>query len=180
MKKLELKYGLIIGLGTSAYVMVEFLLGFHTTQIEMGQYTGYFAMMIPIIGLYMAIKDKKEMELNDTITLPQALKTALIVNAIATAIITGFWALYFTVINPEFFTYGLEFTRQQVIASGVTPTQLAERMAQFSNAFTLKNQLTFIPIGTFGSGMVVALVISLILKTKNRIQEAIEDDQTAS
>ncbi|MDA1353756.1 MAG: DUF4199 domain-containing protein [bacterium] len=166
---LEVKYGLAIGLGTSAYILTEYVLGLHSYFIALGRYTGYFAMMIPIIGLYIAIKDKKEFELNQEITLGQALMVALKVNVISTTIITAFWALYFTVIHPDFITYGLEYTKTLLVQEGITGAQYHQKLAQYTASFQLKNQLVFIPIGTFTTGMVVGLIIGILHRSKPSI-----------
>lgn len=175
---LEIKYGLVIGLSTSAYILTEYVLGLHSYFIALGRYTGYFAMMIPIIGLYMAIKDKKDFELGGNITLKQAVLVAAKINVLSTLIITAFWALYFTVIHPEFITYGLEYTKTLLQKEGINGVEYQRKLDQYRTAFELKNQLVFISTGTFGTAMVVGLIIGILHKSQPSIHPSVTDSET--
>src|SRR3989338_11300688 len=90
--KPELRYGLIIGLGVSLWVLVEFLLGFHTKYMDIGEFTGYLSVIIPILGLYSGLFAKR-ME-NLSITYWQLVKAGMMMVIIGALIMSLFMGLY--------------------------------------------------------------------------------------
>ncbi|MDD8017583.1 MAG: hypothetical protein PHP42_04360, partial [Bacteroidota bacterium] len=58
--KPEILYGFLCGVAMSVWILIEYALGFHTTSLEIGQISGYFSNLIPIIFIYIALHEFQE------------------------------------------------------------------------------------------------------------------------
>ena len=52
-------YGFLCGLAMSGWIMIEFLLGFHSTSFEIGRYSGYFSVIIPVVFIFVALRERQ-------------------------------------------------------------------------------------------------------------------------
>jgi hypothetical protein len=48
--------GLLIGLATGLWMWGEYALGFHTTQADIGRFTGFLSVIFPILGMVWALR----------------------------------------------------------------------------------------------------------------------------
>jgi hypothetical protein len=165
-KKPEIKYGLIIGIGVSLFVLIEYLLGFHTKYLNIGRYTGYASTIIPIVGLYYAIRAKRLENPDKTITFKSAFITGLIASAIASVLISGFFFLYNTQINPGWINKALEADKKQLIKEGVKEKELESSMKLRTELYSPQTQLTSVLFGTLINGAILTLIIAAIAARK--------------
>ncbi|MGH2575679.1 MAG: DUF4199 domain-containing protein [Ignavibacteria bacterium] len=168
--KTEIKYGLITGIAVCIWILLEFILGFHNEKLEIGKYSGYFATIIPIITLYLTIKEKRDMHLNGFLTLGQGIKTGLIVSLISAVITTLFFMIYNNYINPGWMELAMEWEKSQMMQSGASQTEIAEKIKQYETMYSPTNQLLFGFLATVAVGFILSLIISLILKKKSNIK----------
>ncbi len=171
LKKPEIKYGLIIGLAVAAYVYAEYLLGFHGKYADFGRYTGYASTLIPVIGLYYAMK-KKKAELNNTISFKEAFMTGLIASAIAAAIISGFFYLYNTKINPTWIDKAVDSARKEMVKEKVDPKKIEENIKDLKQIYSPQTQLTAVFVGTFINGMILSLILAAVMARKRKKTDA--------
>lgn len=52
-------YGVLCGFAMSTWVMIEFTLGFHSPSFEIWRYTGYFSIIIPMLIIFAALREKQ-------------------------------------------------------------------------------------------------------------------------
>ncbi len=164
LHKTELKWGAIIGFGISLWVLLEFLLGFHTTRMEVGQFSGYFSILIPIFALYFGICEKRDKELAGSLRFVEGLKAGFLMILLAALIITAFFYLYNTLINPGWIEHGMVWQQEQLIASGMNETQVTETMSQLRTIYSLQGQLLGAFLGTLLQGLLLSAVITLWLR----------------
>lgn len=164
MFKYEIKYGIITGVGICIWIFLEFLLGFHTVNMDWGQYSIYFVLIIPIITTYLGIKEKRDNQNGGIISFGGGIKTGLMISLIAAVITALFIIIYFNYINPGFFERGIAFQKEKLILKGKTGKEIGKELKNIRATFSFINQLLFGIIGTVGTGLIISIVLSLFLK----------------
>ncbi len=159
--QLELKYGLITGFGVCLWVLLEFLLGFHSTHIELGRYTGYGASMIPMVTLYLALKEKAGKE---KLSWTMGLKTGINISIIAAVITTAFFLFYNHLINPGWMRLAFYHGRSSMVG---TPEELAMLEKQFEFYSSNLYQTVGGIFGTVLMGIIISLIITFILRRRH-------------
>ncbi len=164
MLKTEIKYGIITGAGICLWVLIEFLLGFHTEKMYIGEYTTYFVVFIPLLTLYMGIKEKRDRRNRGQISIGSGIKAGLMISLIATVIIALFLIAYYNYINPNYAELGIAYQRQKLILSGKSTDEIANEMESIKNMFRFINQFLFGTLGVVGTGFIISIALSLFLK----------------
>ena len=162
--KPELRYGLLIGLGVSLWVLIEFLLGFHTTRMEMGQFTGYLSVIIPILALYYGLTEKYIQE--PAITYWQTVKAGMTMVLIAAVIISLFMALYNTTIHPEWVEEGIAYEKQYLQEMNATAEEITQAEEAMKVMFSTEVQMLGSFIGVMIQGFFLSLLISWLIRRK--------------
>ncbi|MGA9997194.1 MAG: DUF4199 domain-containing protein [Pyrinomonadaceae bacterium] len=160
----EIKFGLILGLGICAYTIIAHLLGFYTTNIRTGKYGDVAITLLPVVTLFLAIREKRN--LKGSLTLLEGLKTGLLVALISFPISTAFLWIYHHFINPNWLEFILAYERDSMARAGVSAAEIASRLnAQRAGNSDLA-QLVGGLIGTIILGLVLSLIFSLILRRR--------------
>ncbi|MBD79538.1 MAG: hypothetical protein CL840_11525 [Crocinitomicaceae bacterium] len=167
--KTEIKYSFISAIALIIWVTTEHLLGFNTTNMEMGQYTQPIIAIIVLVILFFGIREKRNKILNGHLTFIQGLKTAFFISLFY-AILQGVWfALYSNIINPEYAELSMQFKTSQLVAEGKTPQQIADELAMtkkiFDGGFI---QFGFFIIVTTLIDTIIGAIMTLFLKTKTK------------
>ncbi|MGI8893549.1 MAG: DUF4199 domain-containing protein [Bacteroidia bacterium] len=160
--KTELKYGLLAGIGVSIYIFIEYLLGFHTTHPEIGQYSGYFSATIPVLAILFAIKEKRNRSFNGYISFGQGFITGTIVTIISAFIITGFFVLYNHSINPEGATYLSNWKSEQMRAENISEQEIAASIEEWN---AMNNPLIIFTT-SFLMGLIITVIFAFLLRRK--------------
>src|SRR6267142_892662 len=114
--KPQLKYGLILGLAISAYIMTAHLLGFYTTNMQAGAYADIAVTLVPIAILFLAIREKRRHQ--GSLTVLQGISIGLLVVLISYPISTAFLWIYHHYINPNWFEYVIAYERDKMAQAG--------------------------------------------------------------
>ncbi|MFW5663056.1 MAG: DUF4199 domain-containing protein, partial [Bacteroidota bacterium] len=99
--KTELKFGVIIGLGMFIWVVLEYFLGFHTTNIAMHPIITNFAFLIPVLGYVFAMKEKRDSEFTEGLPYGQGFKSGMAITGIVIVISLAGQIVYHEIINPD-------------------------------------------------------------------------------
>jgi len=167
MFKYEIKYGILTGSGICFWILLEFLLGFHTDKMNIGEYSIYFVVIIPLITIYMGIKEKRDGILNGSISISGGLKTGLMISLIAAVITAVFIVVYFNFIDPGFFERGIAYNAEKLLMQKKTGYEITEKLRDIKAAFSFVNQLLFGILGTVGTGFIITVIYSLVLRKNN-------------
>ena len=162
--KPELRYGLIIGLGVSLWVLVEFLLGFPTTRTDIGEFTGYLSVIIPILALYSGLFAKR-ME-NLSITYWQLVKAGMMMVILGALIISLFMGLYNSVIHPEWVEEGIAFERERLVEMNATIEEITAAEEVMAVVFSAEMQMIISFIGVVFEGFFLTLLIAWFVQKK--------------
>lgn len=136
-----LTYGLLAAAGGAAWTLIEYALGFHTTRLETGRYTGFAAIVFPILAIWLALKAARA-EHGGRLSFGQGLKQGAAVSAVQAVAGALFFLVYFTIVNPRFF--------DALAASGQTSTA--------------GEQVTILLVSSFVAGLVISLIAALLMR----------------
>lgn len=164
MIKTDLKFGIITGITVCAWILIEFFLGFHTTRLSVGEYSSYFAIVIPLVTLYMGIKEKRDRYYKGKITVSAGIRTGLMITLVSAIITTIFLVIYYNYINPDFIQIGLALQKHRIILTGRTELEIAREMEKIREIFSFTHQLLYGILSTLGIGFVISLALSVLLK----------------
>jgi len=164
MIKTEIKYGIITGLIICFWQLSEFLLGFHTNKMNIGEYTTYFVVVIPIITIYMGIKEKRDKIYSGHISISRGIRTGLMISLVATLIVAVYLVFYFNSINPDFLELSIAYQKGKLLSRGKTVEQISLEMNQLKFMFDFVNQFLFGTLGLLTSGFIISFALSLFLK----------------
>ncbi|MEK7584724.1 MAG: DUF4199 domain-containing protein [Patescibacteria group bacterium] len=170
MKKIEVKYGLFIGIGLVVWILLEFALGFHTTRLELGQYTGYAAVIIPIVLLYQGIKEKRDTELAGSMKFGQGVRAGFLMSLVAAPIIGFFFYVFIEFLNPRWLELTFELERAKLLQTGVAAETVSQMLAQIKPIFTVQVQVASAFLGTILQGLGLSVLISALLRWRQRKQ----------
>ncbi|MCK9409363.1 MAG: DUF4199 domain-containing protein [Bacteriovoracaceae bacterium] len=159
--KIEYRYGALCGLGLCGWVLVEYALGFHTTSLEIGSYSGYGSMIIPAVMIFSALREHQKIRHGILLT-KDAVNIGFTIAIVSAGIITLFMAFYNSVINPEWIDAMVEWQRRKLILAGATDDQIEQFMGQNRRMNNTLGQAVMSFIGTTGLG-VFFTIINLVL-----------------
>ncbi|HKR60083.1 MAG TPA: DUF4199 domain-containing protein [Pyrinomonadaceae bacterium] len=162
----EVKYGLILGLGICLYTVVAHLLGFYTTNIQTGKYGDIVISLLPIVVLFLAIREKRSRA--GSLTIFQGVKTGLLVALISFPISTAFLWVYHHYINPNWLEFILAYERSTMAQAGKGAVEIATRLDALRAGNSDMAQLVGGLVGTIILGLVLSIVFSLILRRKQQ------------
>lgn len=156
--KIEIKWAFIFIGMSLLWMLLEKLLGLHSTHIDKHMYlTNLFA--IPAILVYvLALKDKKKYYYQGQMSYKQGFVSGLIVTLIITLFAPLTQWITSTIITPEYFP--------NVIAHSVE-TGYHSSLEEAEAYFNLKNYMFQSVIGSLIMGVVTAAVVAIFVRTKS-------------
>ena len=162
--KTEVKWGIILGLSVSLWVFIEYLLGFHTTRISWGVYSGYVAPIVPLLCYWYGIKEKKSQL--QSMRFLQGFASGLMMAMIGAVIITGFFYVYLTAVNPHYLQDELSFINTSLTTGGMNSTEVASSMQDLAELYTFTGQLFQAFLGTLIQGAIVSAGFSYMQRSR--------------
>lgn len=164
----EIKYGLIIGLVGGIWLILEYLFGLHNEHIEIHPYVSSIAFVIPIIGIALAIREKRDKENGGVITYGEIIKAGLIISVITGFISLAFQYVYLELINPDYFKFMIEYSKEKMKETTTDPNVITYAVNEAEGYLNPKSYLLqsfFIPIVL---GFFITLVVGIFVKKDNR------------
>mgnify|MGYP000582325890 FL=1 len=157
--KIELKWAMIFIGMTLLWMVLEKMLGLHSTHIDKHMYlTNLFA--IPAILIYvLGLKDKKKEYYKGEMTYKQGFLTGLIITIIVTLFAPLTQWIISTIITPEYFP--------NVIAHSVE-TGYHNSLEEAEAYFNLKSYILQATVGTFIMGVVTSAIVAFFVRTKSK------------
>ena len=168
--KTELKWALIIAMSIFVWICLEFAVGLHDELVEWHPIVTNFALIIPFIGLFLALKEKRDTDLAGSISYGQAVKSGLVISVIIGVLSVPLQYLFHAVVNPDFFTVMVEHARVHYIEAGNT----ADEALELAEAhFNLGVYLWESAIGGAVGSFIASLIVSFFVK-KNAPESIME------
>lgn len=166
--QIELRFGLLTGLLISAYILTEFFLGFHTTKLEIGEVSGYFSGFIPLITYYFALKQKQQIDYQGSMTFINGVVSGLLVTVVVGLLLVVFFALYNTVINPEYTELGIVYETAKMKQQGIADSTITRFMTEYRQKIGLGNTLFMVFFGTLVQGALISMILTPIVIWKKK------------
>lgn len=101
MMKLSMKYGLLVGLGSFAWLLAEYFLGYRTTKFDIHLTTSLFAVIILIVGIVLAVAARRAQQ-GKAFRFKDGLITGLGVSLVAGIIMVAGQYVYLGVIDKGY------------------------------------------------------------------------------
>ncbi|MDQ3192124.1 MAG: DUF4199 domain-containing protein [Bacteroidota bacterium] len=156
--KTEIKFGLTTGVLTAIWLYTEYVIGLHEKYIEYHPTVTLFAIFIPIVAIYLAIKEKRNKSQEASITYWQGVLTGFGVSLVAAFIsILAQW-FYLEVINPDWTEFMVEMTRIKAEEKLSDPSEIERQVKAAEQYFSKANYLK----QSFYAPLILGVVISLI------------------
>ena len=158
------KYGLTTGAGCCLWILAEFALGFHTTRPDIGEYSGYFSGVIPLVTLTLLLRQCRAAAPDGTLTLRQGLRAGFQASLVAALVVYGFLLVYHQFINPAGVDLALEWKVAQLRAQGVTESAVREEIVSYRQMNSPLGLVTGTLVGLPLLGGAFSVPITLVLR----------------
>lgn len=110
----ELKYGMFTSFILFIWMIFEYTLlvpNFH----ELGLYIGIVAILIPVIGIFLGIRERREKTNFGYISFGEAFRTGIVITFIVAVMIVLFTYAYYEYMNPNYVNYLAAETEKALI-----------------------------------------------------------------
>ena len=153
----EVKWAFIFIITSLLWMLLEKVIGLHSTHIDKHQYLTML-FMIPAIWIYvLALKDKKRNDLNGQMSFKQGFISGLIISVIVMLFSPLTQWIISTVITPEYFPNVIEYS----VKSGYHKS-----LEEATAFFNLQNFMIQSVIWAIVMGIVTSAIVAFFVKTK--------------
>lgn len=164
---IELKYGFFTSFILFVWMIIVYTLlipNFH----ELGMYVGIVSVMIPVIGIYYGIKERRDKTNFGYIIYRDAFRTGIVITFIMAVMIVVFTYVYYEYINPNYVNYLAAETEKKLIQKNAGRDEINAAVIITKYRFSLNvqiiQQLLLILLG----GTAITAIVSYILKRERR------------
>lgn len=161
--KIEHRYGILSGILLSVWVLIEYALGFHTTYVEIGSYSGYFSIIIPLSVIFVALHEQ-QIQSNSLLSWKDGINIGFRISFYSAVILTIFFYYYNTSINPGWIDAMIEWQRKKMIIGGATDDEIGRFMEENRRMNNSLSEAIMGFISTTGLGVFITLIEIPIVK----------------
>ena len=162
MKKIVLTFGLIAGLICGGMFFIT-MPSDGKIDFENGQLYGYITMFIALSTIFFAVRQYRDNYNGGVIKFGKAFLIGLYITLVATVIYVIAWELYFNNFAPDFMDQYIAYMRESMSSSGLSETEIDEKMAPQVAMFESYGENTIMRMGLTSIEIIpVGLLISLI------------------
>ncbi|MEL7123432.1 MAG: DUF4199 domain-containing protein [Bacteroidota bacterium] len=154
--RIEIKWAIIFVVAQLLWMLLEKLVGLHSTHIDKHAiYTNFFGIIAIVIYVF-ALLDKRKNFYNGVMTYQQGFITGLIITAIVTVLTPLVQYIISTVITPEYFSNVIKYT----VDSGAMNQEAAEQF------FNLQSYMIQATIGAAIMGVITSAIVAIFTRKK--------------
>ena len=157
--KIEIKWALIFTVVALAWMLIEKLVGLHSTHIDKHMYLTNLFAIPAIIMVVAALKDKKKNYYSGNMSYRMGLLSGIILSAFIALLSPLAQYITSTVITPEYFPNVIAYS----VESGYYAT-----MEEAEASFNLKNYMIQGAIGSFVMGLITAAIAMIFIRSKDQ------------
>ena len=166
--KPEIKYGLLAGGGVCLWTTLEYLLGFHTTRPAIGEYSGYFSTVIPLVAVFILLQRKQAAAYDGRLTLAQGINSGIATSFLAALVVCTFLFAYNRFINPNWLDGFLDWKVAQLRVQGVAEVAIRKEIVSYRQANSPIGLVAITLCGMPLIGAVFSLALTLALRLRVR------------
>ncbi len=157
MKRLDIKWGIILGLVYLVWLLASYYLGMHTDGIVKIWIVVLVSFILILCTLILALQDIKTRE--EALNFREGLKSGAVISVIGGVIAALSQVIYFQWVHPEFTDLMVEQTRVHYQNLGVADEFMSEILEGARQSFGLKNYM----IQAFGFQFVFGTIFSAMI-----------------
>lgn len=161
--RIEIKYAIGIAAFSLLWLVLEMSVGLHDTLIRYHPYVTWIGMTIPVIGIRLALDEKRE-TVDYVMPFMAGLKSGLIITAIMAVLSVPTQYVFHEFINPDFFTNAIEAAVRYYMSEGKDE---ATARAMAESTFNLNSYMLQSFLGTLIFGIVISAVMAYFMRTKD-------------
>ena len=158
-----IKWGALLGAAIAGWTLLIHWLGFYTTRIGAGQRADVVAIVLPVAAIVLALRERKQ---HGSLSLGQAVVTALGVGLVSLPISASFFWWYHHHVNPQWLDYIVEYRRAAMVAQGAAPEAIAQMEAGQRASGSDVAQLTGALVGTTVISLLIGAVAGAVMRTR--------------
>lgn len=170
--KIEIKYGILIAVAGTIWLVLEYAFGFHGRYIELQPMVSAFAFLVPVIGLLFALKEIRRKKFDGRLPYWQGVKSGARVSLVTGVLNLLTQLFYHRLLNPNYFPFMIEKSRERALAQGATGEALEQAVRNAEQYFNLSSYMLQASIGALVIGIVISMIIMAFLRTKPARQAA--------
>lgn len=164
----ELKYGLLTGATVSAWIALEYSLGWHTTHAETGEITGYFSSLVPLIFIYFLLREKQAASESGRLTLGQGIAAGLVTSLFGAVIVYAFMLAYSQWINPFWVDNALAHKVTMMRAKAIDEAEIRRAITFYRQLNSPSGLIATTLLGMTATGGIFSMVVTLFLRFQQR------------
>ncbi len=155
--KNELLASIVISIASFIWICLEFFLGFHDSHIDYHVYVTNLAYILPIAGMYWAIKKRHATFARGDFQIKDGLMSGVIVSVTAAFLNLPLQYFFVTYINPKFFGNMIAMEGKKAILGGSNSIVAITDAQEYYNtsAFLIQGFTSFLILGLFISMMLI-------------------------
>lgn len=167
--KSEISSGLAIGIACFLWQMLEFKLGFHSSRIDYYPFITWLVLIVPITGIYWAVRAKRNRFYEGKINMIQALITGLKITAVGAVVVPLLSWMYISVVNPLYLTAMYDHHLRLIESLNLSnELEKAQLIKEASWDFSKTGYLIQRFLVSLISGSVLSLIIAGVIQKDNR------------
>lgn len=162
VKKIAMNYGILLAIISIVLSVLAYVTNNH---IDRPWWLSVIGILVTVLVIVYALKAfKKDNE--GFMSLGEAIKVGLAISLISGIIVAIYNYIFATVIEPEYVTQVLDFTREKMITDNPEMTEEQLKMAvDMTGKFMTPVMMTaFAIIGSLFFGFIISLIAGLIMK----------------
>lgn len=168
----EIRAGVIISFVVFLWLLLEYYLGFHTRYIDYYPFFTWLYIIVPVIGIYVTVRWKRNRVLNGLISFSEALTSGLVVTAVTTILVPIFTLLYVTIINPYFFDTMIAHRRIMIEELNISAGDKTIMLNRTLQSYTIPYYLLRTFIVSAAVGLIPSIIIAATIKKDAREEQA--------
>jgi hypothetical protein len=137
--------------------------GFHSTSLEIGRYSGYVAVIIPMVIIFTAMRERQT-AIGSSLPWIDGISVGFRIAFFSALLLSLFFYVYNTYINPEWIERTVEWQRKKLILGGATDDEIGRFMDQNRTMNSSLSQIIMGLIGWTGIGVLITLMEIPIVK----------------
>lgn len=162
----EFKCGIISGLGLGLWYLVEFFLGYHTAEPEIGKYTSGFAAVILAGVVFFALRNKLAEENVEILSALELMKSALIISLAGAIIGTSFLYIFYHYLGSEWVESTIASQRLDMIDSSFTEADIEAHKEAVQLILAQRGQMLKVFVIDVLAGCFSGLLFALISRKR--------------
>lgn len=162
--KTYLTFGAINAVAYALYSLVGFFLGYQTDKMASGQYYNWLGMLIPIIVLFLGMREVRDSNGDKGLSYGGAVFTAFMISLFGGLFSAVYTYIHFSFVNPDFVQYATDMARSKMEAANVPSAQIDAAISMQSKfmhpAIQAGMGIIFSPI----MGTIIGLILAIFVR----------------